>query len=371
MILEFVAEGLGIQLGYFGDKLSEYTVLAINHYPPCPDPSLTLGISKHCDPKLLTILHQGDVNGLQVFNNGEWIGVEPLHNAIVVNIGNQLQIISNNKLKSAKHRVVTNSNVARTTPAFFMAPSLDSIIEPAKSLTSDETRPGNFIVPTSKTSPVIDLRQNRANIVQQVLKASEEYGFFQVINHGIPNDLIEQNMDVFKEFFDMPAEDKAMLYSEDPTKSCRLLTSGFNNSREKVIIGVTNWNTLAILIYKIASNFGLRSQSDTGKWWEYFRLKQRNWVQGSWSLLLKGGVKGLQVFNDGESISVEPLHNALDVNIGNLLQIINNRLKSVEHRAVTNSTVARTSAAFFITPSDDSIIEPAKSLIGDTSHYRT
>ncbi|KAK8982331.1 hypothetical protein V6N11_037502 [Hibiscus sabdariffa] len=133
-ILELVAEGLELQSGYFGHKLSESMQLSVNHYPPCPDPSLTLGLSKHCDPDLLTILHQGDINGLQLFNNGEWTGVEPLHNALVVNIGNLLQIISNNKLKSAEHRVVTNSRVARTTAAFFIYPSDDSIIEPAKSL---------------------------------------------------------------------------------------------------------------------------------------------------------------------------------------------------------------------------------------------
>lgn len=41
----------------------------------------------------------------------------------------------------------------------------------------------------------------------------------------------------------------------------------------------------------------------------------------------------------------------------------NNKLKSVEHRAVTNSRTARTSAAFFFNPSDDIMIEPAKALI--------
>ncbi|XVF21600.1 hypothetical protein REPUB_Repub12eG0103800 [Reevesia pubescens] len=133
-ILELVSEGLGLESGYFANKLSEAMSIIVNHYPPCPDPSLTLGISKHCDPNLLTILHQGDISGLQVFKDGEWIGVEPFHNAIVVNIGNQLQIISNNKLKSAEHRVVTNSKFARTTAAFLISPSDDSIIEPAKSL---------------------------------------------------------------------------------------------------------------------------------------------------------------------------------------------------------------------------------------------
>ncbi|XVF21601.1 hypothetical protein REPUB_Repub12eG0104000 [Reevesia pubescens] len=133
-ILELLSEGLGLESGYFGGKLSESLFLSVNHYPPCPDPSLTLGVPKHCDPTLITILNQGDVHGLQVFKDGEWIGVEPLHNAFVVNVGHQLQIVSNNKLKSAEHRAVTNSTVARTTAAFFINPSDDCIIEPVKSL---------------------------------------------------------------------------------------------------------------------------------------------------------------------------------------------------------------------------------------------
>ncbi|KAH1106121.1 hypothetical protein J1N35_009889 [Gossypium stocksii] len=140
-ILELLSEGLGLGSGFFGDELSESLLLSVNHYPPCPDPSLTLGVSRHCDPNLLTILHQGEVYGLQVFKDGEWIGVEPLHNAFVVNIGHQLQIISNNKLKSAEHRVVTNSRVARTTAAFFINPSDDCVIEPDKSLIDTEESP--------------------------------------------------------------------------------------------------------------------------------------------------------------------------------------------------------------------------------------
>ncbi|XWS46962.1 hypothetical protein CRYUN_Cryun14cG0112800 [Craigia yunnanensis] len=135
-ILELLSEGLGLESGYFGSKLSEAELFVVNHYPPCPDPSLTLGLPKHCDPNLITILLQGDVHGLQVFKDGEWIGVEPLPNAFVVNIGHQLQIISNNKLKSAEHRAVTNTKIARTTAAYFISPCDDSIVEPAKSLTN-------------------------------------------------------------------------------------------------------------------------------------------------------------------------------------------------------------------------------------------
>ncbi|KAI5596978.1 hypothetical protein BDE02_02G037500 [Populus trichocarpa] len=140
-ILELITEGLGLESGYFGGKLSENAFLSINRYPPCPDPSLTLGLPKHCDPNLITILLQGDVCGLQVFKDGEWIGVGPVPNAFVINIGYQLQIISNNKLKGAEHRAVTNSKDARTSAAFFVSPSRDSIVEPARELIKEDNRP--------------------------------------------------------------------------------------------------------------------------------------------------------------------------------------------------------------------------------------
>lgn len=91
-ILELICEGLGLESGYFEGKLGEVTSLSVNHYPPCPDPSLALGLSKHCDPNLITILLQDDVCGLQIFKDNEWIGVDPVPNAFVVNIGYQLQV---------------------------------------------------------------------------------------------------------------------------------------------------------------------------------------------------------------------------------------------------------------------------------------
>lgn len=90
-ILELVSEGLGLGRGYLGGEMSENPLMLVNHYPPCPNPSLTLGLSQHCDPSLITILFQ-EVNGLQVLKDGQWIGVHPIDNAFVVNIGFVLQV---------------------------------------------------------------------------------------------------------------------------------------------------------------------------------------------------------------------------------------------------------------------------------------
>ncbi|KAJ0054055.1 hypothetical protein Pint_01739 [Pistacia integerrima] len=101
-----------------------------------------------------------------------------------------------------------------------------------------ETRPGKSIVPLCNTIPVIDLSQavghNRTDTIQQILKASKEFGFFQITNHGVPEKLINETMSVFKEFFEMPAEYQASVYSEDPNKSCRLCASSVNYNREEI-----------------------------------------------------------------------------------------------------------------------------------------
>lgn len=91
-ILELLCQGLGLGTSYFSGGLAENPVLMVNHYPPCPDPSLTLGVLKHRDPSLITILLQEEINGLQVFKDGEWIAVEPLPHAFVVNVGLVLQV---------------------------------------------------------------------------------------------------------------------------------------------------------------------------------------------------------------------------------------------------------------------------------------
>ncbi|CAK7346418.1 unnamed protein product [Dovyalis caffra] len=101
-----------------------------------------------------------------------------------------------------------------------------------------EMRPGKIDVALCESIPVIDLDdragQNRAIIAQEILKASQEFGFFQVINHGVPEDLMNNAMSVFKEVFEMPAEDQASIYSEDPNRSCRLFTSSFQYCQEDV-----------------------------------------------------------------------------------------------------------------------------------------
>ena len=92
-ILEMISQGLGLSPGFFRGELCENPVVLVNHYPPCPEPSLALGLAKHRDPSVITILLQGDVPGLQVSKDDQWVVVEPLLHAFVVNIGYILQVL--------------------------------------------------------------------------------------------------------------------------------------------------------------------------------------------------------------------------------------------------------------------------------------
>ncbi|KAG6547046.1 hypothetical protein Mapa_011663 [Marchantia paleacea] len=143
-LLKLISESLGLESNYLVEACGEpKVVMAINHYPPCPDPSLTMGIKAHSDPNTITMLVQDDVGGLQVFKEDRWIDVRPLPNALVINVGDQLQILSNGKYSSCLHRVVNNNRQARTSIATFFSPAHACIIGPAPGLV-DEVNPAIY-----------------------------------------------------------------------------------------------------------------------------------------------------------------------------------------------------------------------------------
>lgn len=97
-VLELISESLGLEKDYIKKVLGEQGQhMAVNFYPPCPEPELTYGLPGHTDPNALTILLQDlEVAGLQVLKDDKWVAVNPLPNAFVINIGDQLQVTTNN-----------------------------------------------------------------------------------------------------------------------------------------------------------------------------------------------------------------------------------------------------------------------------------
>lgn len=134
-LLEVLSEILGLEPDFLNRALGKHGQhMAVNYYPRCPNPELTYGLPSHTDPNALTILLQDQVSGLQVLKNGRWIAVQPIPNSFVVNIGDQLQVLSNGLYKSAIHRAIVNSSESRISIPTFYCPSPDALIEPASSL---------------------------------------------------------------------------------------------------------------------------------------------------------------------------------------------------------------------------------------------
>lgn len=96
-IEELISESLGLDRDCLRKVLGDQGQhMAINYYPPCPEPDMTFGLPNHTDPNILTVLLQDwHVSGLQVLKDGKWLTNKPLLHAFVINIGDQLQVICN------------------------------------------------------------------------------------------------------------------------------------------------------------------------------------------------------------------------------------------------------------------------------------
>nr|GLL38847.1 protein DOWNY MILDEW RESISTANCE 6 [Ipomoea trifida] len=138
-IEEAISESLGLDPQCFKNVLGEQGQhMAVNFYPPCPEPELTYGLPAHTDPNALTILLQDlQVAGLQVLKDGKWLAVKPRPDAFVINIGDQLQALSNGKYKSVWHRAIVNTDKPRMSVASFLCPGEDAVISAPKPLLGD------------------------------------------------------------------------------------------------------------------------------------------------------------------------------------------------------------------------------------------
>ncbi|CAG7908139.1 hypothetical protein BRARA_D02335 [Brassica rapa] len=138
-LVETLSESLGLEPNHlmkaFGGEDKVGANLRANFYPKCPQPHLTLGLSSHSDPGGITIvLPDEKVAGLQVRRGDCWVTVKSVPNALIVNIGDQVQILSNGIYKSVEHQVVVNSGMDRVSLALFYNPRSDIPIGPVKEL---------------------------------------------------------------------------------------------------------------------------------------------------------------------------------------------------------------------------------------------
>ncbi|GMH05338.1 hypothetical protein Nepgr_007178 [Nepenthes gracilis] len=260
--------------------------------------------------------------------------------------------------------------------------------------------------------PLIDLRMlsegDAAEIEEckrEITKASEEWGFFQVVNHGVSGDVLEgmrrEQVKVFREPFYKKKDCRIMNMSPGSyrwgTPSATSLwqlswSEAFHipltdiprfGSRTSLRLTMKKFATsIAELGLKLASILA-ESLGEESRFLEescsqstcYLRMnryppcpKYRR-VFGLMphtdsdflTILCQDQVGGLQLVKDGKWISVQPNPKALIVNIGDLFQAWSNGVyRSVEHRVVANGKIERFSTAYFLCPSHDAIIQSCK-----------
>nr|BAG30908.1 ACC oxidase [Capsicum chinense] len=138
-LLDLLCENLGLEKGYlkkafYGTKGPNFGS-KVSNYPPCPKPDLIKGLRAHTDAGGIVLLFQDDkVSGLQLLKDDQWIDVPPMRHSIVVNLGDQIEVITNGKYKSVMHRVIAQTDGTRMSLASFYNPGSDAVIYPAPTL---------------------------------------------------------------------------------------------------------------------------------------------------------------------------------------------------------------------------------------------
>ncbi|KAF3593983.1 hypothetical protein DY000_02025499 [Brassica cretica] len=131
-IVEVLVEDVGVILEEERmNSLMGTKMVNMNYYPTCPSPELTIGVGRHSDMGMLTVLLQDGIGGLYVkVDNGDRLEIPPLNGALVINVGDTLQILNNGRYKSAEHRVRTTNIGSRVSVPIFTAPNLSEKIGP-------------------------------------------------------------------------------------------------------------------------------------------------------------------------------------------------------------------------------------------------
>jgi isopenicillin N synthase-like dioxygenase len=129
VLLRAIALHLDLPVDYFDDKITYgNSILRAIHYPPITrEPASAIRAESHEDINLITLLVGASAGGLQLLNkDGEWQDIMPEDDEIVINVGDMLQRLTNNYLKSTTHRVVNPPreqwHLPRLSIPFFLHP---------------------------------------------------------------------------------------------------------------------------------------------------------------------------------------------------------------------------------------------------------
>ncbi len=133
-MLDAFADGLGVDRATFrawhDRPLTNMTLLHYPAQPPAPD---WAGIHAHKDTNVLTLLHPDPVGGLELRGpSGAWVEVDAPDDALVVNVGEMLELWSGGEYVATPHRVVNRSGRERYSFPFFVVPNHAVVVAPLR-----------------------------------------------------------------------------------------------------------------------------------------------------------------------------------------------------------------------------------------------
>ncbi|XP_030551507.1 gibberellin 2-beta-dioxygenase-like [Rhodamnia argentea] len=148
-VVELMADGLGIEprdalSGMLRSEASD-SCFRLNHYPPCPElqalsPSghNLIGFGEHTDPQIISVLRSNNTSGLQIcLPDGAWVSVPPDHSSLFINVGDSMQVLTNGRFRSVKHRVLAGHGKPRISMIYFGGPALEEKMAPLPSLLAE------------------------------------------------------------------------------------------------------------------------------------------------------------------------------------------------------------------------------------------
>jgi isopenicillin N synthase-like dioxygenase len=148
-------EAIALSLGVSPETLTRDFVdghtsfVRLNYYPrhdplsPEQSASATghLGVHHHTDAGALTVLLQDDVSALEICVDGRWILVEPVVGALLINLGDIIQVWSNDRYPAPLHRVRASTDRERYSLPFFFNPQPEAVYAPLATLTNEQSPP--------------------------------------------------------------------------------------------------------------------------------------------------------------------------------------------------------------------------------------
>ncbi|XP_057448026.1 protein SRG1-like [Lotus japonicus] len=270
----------------------------------------------------------------------------------------------------------------------------------------------------SQQVPVIDLHkllsEHDSHELQKLDHACKEWGFFQLINHGVNPSLVENMKKGVQDLFNLPIEEKKKLWKtpEDGQGFGQLFvvseeqklewadvfyinTFPLNKRNPRLIPSIPqpfrdNLDAYSSELKNICvTMIGLMEKAlktETNEFVELFEDASQGMRMnyyppcpqpdkviglnphsdaGAFTILLQvNEMEGLQIRKDGIWVPIKPLSNAFVINIGDMLEILTNGIyRSIEHRAIVNSEKERISVATFHRPTMNGILGPTTSLV--------